>query len=415
MAGATLTTMDAALKETWTDDALVSQLFNENRFLGRVDRLQKTPVGQQALTPIVTNRNGGYQAFPNAGNASLNPAANVEIKQAAWNLKHNAVQVKIEKAAIEGTSGDAVSVADVIDTEVQGAVDELRKQLSRESLSNGDALIAKCKAGGASTTVNLETVANGGRGYDAILRGHLHVGMTVDIGTTASEATIVGDTLISAVAESPTAPTITIGSSVTTTTSHYVSFANNRSGTTSYEMNGLRNIAGSASSVLGGIDPASVPSWAPAAVDTSSTTFSLADLYGKQRSVYQKTGEDPDWIVTSPFQAAAIYDLLQAQVRFAGDIGLGAGNYRGVKVGTSELVVDPDCYSQDVFFVTSKNLMLVESRKPHWQSDITGGKRLEWTQGGTSFVGAIFYHADLATRRRNSHAAFTGLTGQSTA
>ena len=407
--GATLATMDAALKETWTQERLESQLYDNNPLLEKVQKKTRGKVGQQILTPIQTNRNGGYSVAPAGGVSALNAAGNVGLAQAAWNYTHHYQQINIESAAIDGTDGSEISVASVIDTEVEGATSSIRRQLTRQCFGNGDALIAKCGTTTTSTTVALDTFANGGYGYDAIKNGWLHPGLTVDIGTTASEASITADTVITAVSESATAPTITIGASVSTTTAAYVSIANSRSGTTSYEMNGLRNII-SQTADLGGLTVAAQPSWQAASVDTTTTTLTLDVLYAAQRAVYQKTGDQVDYVVFSPKQAENFYKLLQMQVRFASD-QVGAGNVHGTKFAGMGIEVHPDCPDANVFFVTSDRLFVVQSDQPYWQSKVTGGKTLEWKQGSTAFVGALFYKAQLGTDRRNSHAAITGLTG----
>lgn len=407
MAGATLATMSAATKETWTQDKLESQIYNDNPLLEKLQRVNKGQVGKQILTPILTNNNGGYTVAPAGGSAALNPASNVGLAQAVWNYTHHYQQIKIESAAIDGTDGSELSVASVVDTEVEGGVNAIRRQLTRQCFGNGDSLIAQCTSGGASTTVNLQTFALGGYGYDAIKNGWLYPGLPVDVGTTSSEASLAGDSLITAVSESATAPTITIGTSVTTSTSHYVSIANARLGTAAYEMNGLRNIV-SATADLGGLSVSAQPTWKAASVDTTTTVLALPTLYAAQRAVYQKTGGQCDYVVFSPKQAENFYNLLQMQVQFATD-QVGAGNVHGTKFAGMGIEVQPDCPDSNVFFVSSKNLFVVQSDQPYWQSKITGGNTLEWLQGSTAFVGALFYKAQLASNRRDSHAAITGL------
>src|SRR5512144_2320378 len=114
---ADLTSVDAALKETWTESRLAEQLYQKNPFLDKIKKFRNTQVGQQAVTPIHTGRNWSYTALPAAG-GTLNAAQNQGLAQATWQYTHHHTQVAIQGSAIDGTRGDALSVAEVVDLEV---------------------------------------------------------------------------------------------------------------------------------------------------------------------------------------------------------------------------------------------------------------------------------------------------------
>lgn len=398
---ATLTTMDAALKETWTEDRLAEQLYNENPFLQRIKKLKVTQVGQHALTPIHTGRNHGFTALPASG-GSLNTAGQQEMKQAQWQYKHFYQPIEIESAAIDGTRNDTLSVAEVIDTEVTGGLDDLNRHLSRQLFLNGDAIIATCGTTSNATEVELEATS----GFNAIERGWLAVGTVVDIGTASVEDDDAAGATITAVEESETTPSITIGSQITTTGSDFVSIKDARDGTTSYEMNGLRNIV-SASADLGGLSVASVPSWKAANVDTTSQTLTLALMLKQARRVHQKTGKRPDYVLTGLKQEEQFYKLLQTQVRFTGD-SVGAGNVSPKWQGM-EIHAQPDCQNEDMYFLTIGDFHLVTSGDPYWQNRHSGGNILEWKQGTSAYVATLMCRMNLGVRRRNSHARLGGL------
>lgn len=405
------TAYDAVLKEVWHPDRLESQLYQENPTLESLEKRQPSAQhGDKVVTPIHTGRGGGYSVVPRAGSSNLNEATSQELNQASWTYTHHWQQIAIESNTIDETSGNANAVAQVVETEVQGALDDLRKQISRQVFGNGDSLIAECDTTSASTTVELLTT---GYGYDAIVRGHLHADLVVDIGTTASETSVAADRTITAVKEDSADPDITIsGAAVTTAAGDYVSIANSRSGTTSYEMNGLRDMVGSTTSVLGGIDPATVTNWKPAQVDSTTTSITLPKTYELQRSVMQKTGRNPDWVLTSLKQQENLYKLAQPQVRFQGDASLGAGNVGGFSLNGMKIDAVPDCYDRLMFFLTRKCLFLVRTEKPKWApAAYEGGSGiLRWKQDTTQFVSALVYRIEFALDRRNANAAFTALT-----
>jgi hypothetical protein len=207
----------------------------------------------------------------------------------------------------------------------------------------------------------------------------------------------------------PTTPTITIGSSVTTTTSHFVSVANARSGATSLEMNGLGNIA-SATASLGGITATN--RW-KSYVDSTTTDLTLDSLLAVQEQVQQFTNKTkPTMKVIMGFkQGRRFYNLFQNQVRFQSDSQISAGNTTAIDWNGMRIMQDGDCPSNKVFFVDTDALLLVTSPLGvHWANEITGGEKVVWGQGTTQFVGLLAYPLNLAAKRRNSLAQMNALT-----
>lgn len=413
----TVANLASVLKDAWTSDRIQKQFYNENPLLDKIRQVSATMIGLQAQVPIHKYRSGGYTSTAPAGGA-LNPADNQKTDQAIYTMVYHWFQVQLETAAINQSGSSAAAVIKAKDLEFQGAIDDTSKQCSRQLANNGDGLIAQCTTGGASTTVNLLPQASGGLGYDAIVRGWLYPGLPVDIGTTADSDVIVTGSQITDVGESATAPTITIGSSVSTTSSHYVSIANPNSTTaTSPELNGLRNMYGGNGS-LGGINPASAGEgfWQPAKIDSSTTSFSLDMALDLQRAVFQKTGKFQSIVVTSPKQAQNFYSLLQNQVRFNGEMGMGAGNVGGL-TGLSwngqGINVLPDIVDKEWYAFNLSDLVRIVGSidKPTWVSDLEGaGGDLRWSQGNTSFSNAVVYPFQVGLQRRNSGAAATNLT-----
>lgn len=404
MAGADLTSVDAALKETWTEDKLAEQLYNENPLLKRIRRLKSTQVGQKAVTPIHTGRNHGYTALP-ANGGTLNDAGQQELKQAEWQYKHHNVQVKVQGSVIDGTRNDSLSVVEAVDLEVEGAISDLERQLTRQLFMDGNARIATCGTTTAAAEVELEAIS----GFNAIERGWLAPGVIVDIGTAANEVADVDGVAITAVEESSSTPSITLASGTPTTDgSDFVSLKNSRSGATSYEMNGLGNVIDSADT-LGGITVASTPSW-KSYEDSASQALTLPLMMDVNRKVQQKTGKPSNYIVTSLKQQQKFYQLVQAQVRFSGDSGMGAGNVDGVQFNGMTVYAQPDCKNEHMFFLTIDDLLIVSAGDPKFQNRITGGNILTWIQGQDAFGAYVNVRHELGARRRNSHGKLTGLT-----
>lgn len=415
----TIANMASVIKDMWTAERVQKQFYNKNPLLEKLKAAAGTKVdgmGLQAQVPIHAQRAAGYTSVAAAGGL-LNPATQQTTAQATYTLVYHWFQIALETAVLNQTEGNARSVIAGKDLEMTGAIDDVSKQISRQFARNGDGILAETGSGGASTTITLLTPANGGHGYDAIVRGHLYVGMPVDVGTTADTDSLATASTITAISESPTAPTITIGASITTISgTHFVYWANPNSATAaSVEVNGLENMVGTAA--LGGINPASAGSeyW-QSFIDTTTTVFSLEMALNLQLKVFQKDGSYNSNVFTSAKQMANFYATLQNQVRFAGDMKLGAGGVGGL-VGLDwngiGVNVMPDIYDADWFHLMVEDMVMIQGaiKKPTWVSDLEGaGGDLRWAQGTTGFGNAMVWPFQIGVQRRNRMAAAKSLT-----
>jgi hypothetical protein len=413
----TVANLTSVLKDAWTSDRMVKQFYDENPLLAWFQGTSPTMIGAQAQVPI-HKRRSGPSTSTNAAGGVLNPAGNQVVDQAIYTIPYLWRQINLEVAAINQT-GPTQSIVSAKDFEIEGAVNDIARDASRMLANNGDGFIAQCTTGGASTTVNLLPAASGGLGFDAIVRDWLRVDMVVDIGTAADSDALATGATITAVAESATAPTITTGTSVTTTSSHFVSVANPNSATaTNPEINGLRNMI--STSTLGGINPATAGNeyWQPgsAALDSTTTSFSLDLLLNINRTVFQKSGNaNTSTVLMSAKQMTNFYSLLQNQVRFTGERDMGAGgigNMDGLKWNGMGINVWPDIADKEIYFINRDDFERITGniKKPTWTSEIEGGGQgLRWSQGTTAFVEGIVFPLQVGMNRRNRSGAITNL------
>jgi hypothetical protein len=399
---ATLTSVNAALERVWTQKTLEDQLYSETPFLDRLKKLSKYTVGETARVPLHVSRNGGYTALP-AGGGNLNTAGNQGLAKAEFNYTNHHQQIALQGDAIDGTQGTN-AIVEAVDLEVKGALTDINRQLTRQLFMNGDALIAQCRT---STTNNVDL--NTTTGLHAVTRGWLFVGQPVDVGTTVAETAIVDNSLITAVDETAATPNVTVaaGNQAGEGTTHYVSQANSRSGTTSYEMNGLQNIVSTAD--LGGLAASSQGTW-QSTVNSTSQAISVALLLTAKRVIKQKGGGGrKPFILTGLLQEQKIYESLAQQVRYSSDSKIDAGNSEKVTIAGMEIWADPDCQDNIAYVGDFDHLFLVAIDKPYWQNKHTGGNILAWVQGTDAYGAKLSYRVNLATNRRNTLYKFTGL------
>ncbi len=415
----TVANLAGVLKDAWTAERCIKQFLDLNPVMDWFMSAHRTMIGAQAQVPLHSARSGPSTSTSAAGGV-LNRAGQQEVDQALYTMVYLWKQIALETGALVQAAGGDMSIVDAKDFEIQGAISDMSKDASRMLANNGDGLIAQCTTGGASTTVNLLPAVSGGLGYDAIVRKWLRGDMLVDIGTTGDSDVIVGGATISAVVKSATAPQIVIDSSVTTSSSHYVSITNPNSATApNPELSGLRNLFGSATSIVGGINPATAGNeyWAPALVDSSTTSLSIDLLLALELAAWQESdnSEMPTWLFSGK-QFNAFYSILQNQVRFAGENGMGAGGMKGLKGLTFSGVginAWQEIADKEIYRVPKSSIERIKGNvdKPTWTSELRGAGRdmLDWSPSTTAFVEGLVFPVGVGVNQRNNSAAATNL------
>lgn len=406
---ADITAVTALLKDVYTSDHIEGQLDTTSVLWSQLQKVQDyhDAVGNQAVGFVKTGRNVGTSARSLNG-GTLGAAGHQQT--ARWTLDYaaNYLQLKILGTTIAKMSTARQSAVRDVDFEVTEGITDLKKELQRQLYANGDALIANCAAVTSATIPLLaDTTVHAKESNDPITKGQLQVGEYVDIGTTANEAAVVADAKIVSMVDSDTAPSVTIDSSVTTTTAHFISKSDNRSGTTSYEMNGLSN-AILDSGTFAGINSSTAPTWKSARVDAAGNALTRSYLQQAWRKIAQTSGP-PNLILTSLEQQEAYYNQLQAQVRFAGDANLASGKVDGPMFNTLPVVADPDCPRDRVYFLNTNNLFLVSAGDIAWQNTSDTGSVLSWIQGEDAFAARAAFYGNLGTNKRRAHAVIDNL------
>lgn len=397
----TLETVGPTLKRRYAPENVVEQLYQENPFLAKVKKTSKYTVGEEARTVLHDGRNGGYTTLPEGG-GTLNEAGEQGYHKATWKYKNHHTQVAIQGEALDGTENNANALVSAFTAEIDGAIADTNRQLSRQLYMDGSALIAQCRASD-SNNVDLNKTTGPG----VLERGWLFVGQPVTVGTKANETAIQASTKITAIDETNVAFTVAAGNVTGEGTTHYVSHAKGRSGETSREMNGLANLVGTGE--VGGLTSTTSPVW-KSTVNSTTTSLTIGALLTAQRKIRQVRGKSPTFFLTSLLQQQRFYELLQQQVNFSSDKALSAGADDTPTWGGMEIFGDPDCPDSDLYMGHWEHLFMVAMNDGYWQNKHTGGNILVWSQGTDAYVGKYTYRANLAVNRRNDLYRFSALT-----
>jgi hypothetical protein len=202
---------------------------------------------------------------------------------------------------------------------------------------------------------------------------------------------------------------------VTVDTSTFVYIANPNSATAANpETNGLRNIVNT-TGALGGLNPATAGQefWAASSRDTSTTVLSLDLILSLNRAVLQKTGRQFTDTITGYKQQMNFYSLLQNQVRFAGEMKLGAGDFGGVTWANSKVDAYAAVLDTDWWTLTLSDFIRIvgDIKQPTWYSELSGLERaMIPTLGSTALGDQLVFPYQIGVQRRKGSAGATALT-----
>jgi hypothetical protein len=389
------------LKEVWISDTLETQLYEDTILLDWIEEVTEytDSDGLRAVVPLRTGRTGGVSA--RAIGQKLAPADHQKVGRATYNYQNLYLQCEVYGPVIAKMETARQAAVREVDFEISNGVNDFKRDFTRQLQRKGDAVITVAGLpGGASST----TVLLGAANYELIDKGFLYEGQVIDIGTAASPTLDTSGVRVLSVVDSVAAPAIVVDNATATTAGSHISlFGNRTAGSVSNEINGLENIVDD-TAVLGGIDPtvAGKAFWKSIRENNAGTprALSLALMNTTNRKLRQK-GARIDVILTDLVQEQKYYELLQAQVRFIGEMKLSAGNVEGPAYNNVPVIGDPDHRSGKMHFLTKKSLQMYSAGAMAWQNQTTGGDVLSWRQDFDAFVGRAAKYVQVGTNRRN--------------
>ncbi len=393
--------VETILKEVWVSDTLESQLYEDTWLLDQIEDVTEytDSNGLKAAVPLRTGRTGGIGA---RGIGQKLPAADHQrVGKASYVYTNQYLTIKVEGPVVARMKSNRTSVVREIDFEIKNGIEDLQQDWSRQLYGDGTAAITLAGLpGGVSST----TVLLGAANYFAIERGLLYQGQSVDIGTVANPTLDTGGNRIASVVDSKTAPAIVLENATATTAGSHVSLYGNRTANVSNELNGFGNMF-SETATLGELNPATNPFWKGVNEANAGTPRALSvDLLMTLIRRLRQKGKYPDKAVSDLVQEQKYYQLLQGQVRFAGDGNLAAGDSQGLGIARikSGFMGDADCPPGVVFMWHGGAIQMYSAGQVAWQNQTTGGNILAWAQDYDAFVARAAKYFQVGTNRRTS-------------
>lgn len=398
MAGATLTTLSSILKDFYLP-TVQEQMNNEVLFMQRLEPSAEELFGNQAVIAVHKGRNAGIG--PAAEGAALPAAGNQQYARATYDLIYLYGRVGVTGPGIAKTASQAGAYLQMLQSELDGIRTDLQKDLARQVYGSGlgNGLIAKCGTTTTSATVVLASA-------EPLLKGHLSIGMIVDLGTSPGATSVATARTITDV--NVATPSITIsGATVSTDATTFVA----RSGAGNKEMTGLTQVVSTSSGgTVGGINSGSAGNsyWDNQRLTNSGTPRAISvSLMGQARGLSRINGASLSLIVSSFGLQRALFELLQQNQRFVNTEEF-KGGFTALDWQGHPFVADVDHPWGSVHFLAEKDLALFSNRDWHFADD--DGNTLRMVTGYDMYEAILRRYINFGVRRRNTQLVLGDLT-----
>lgn len=396
MAGGTITTISNMLKDIYLGP-ITEQLNNETLILARLETRTQDFVGNQVVLPLHTGRSGGVGA--RGEDQDLPAAGNQVYKRAVYDTKNLYGRLRVTGPSMMKSRNDAGSFIPILRGEVDGLRADLKRDLARQFYGDGLGRLATCGTTTTSATVVLSS-------SEAIDKGYLYPGLPVDIGTAASPASLVSNEAIVSVDAST--PSITVSTSISTTSSNFVSIAASRvDASTTYEIDGLQKMVAT-SGAVGGLNPATAGEefWASLSISATGGNVALDD-FQQAFNRSRLAGGEISAIITSFGVQRKYFNLLQSQVRYMDPQTL-RGGFQVLEHMGKPIIADRDAPWGKAWFLDEQYIKVYSPQDWHFLDE--DGHTLKWVTGRDAWEAVLARYLNLGTNRRNTHVIYDSVT-----
>lgn len=394
-------TLGAILKDLYLPP-VVEQLNNEILLVQRLEKSSDEIFGNQAIVPLHVNRSGGIGS--RAENAALPSAGSQGYAKAVYDLKYHYGRVRVTGVAMAKTASSAGAFLKALEGELDGVRNDLKMDIARQVYADGSAKIVTC---GTTTASNTVVIASA----EPILKGELYIGQVVDIGTAAAPTTIASAVSITDV--NTATPSITIsGSTVTTSSSHFVFRSGNAVDATHVnELTGLQALVSTAANTVGGIDAtAAGNSYWDNQRGNAAGALSL-DIMTKAFNTVTVQGGQVSLMIGSPGMQRALFNLLQAQVRYVDPLNI-KGGFKALEYMGQPFVADRQAPFGKIFFLDERFIKVFSNNDWHFLDE--DGNTLKWVVGYDAWEAVLARYMNLGISRRNVQFVEYGLNNDPT-
>ena len=391
MAGTTLTTFDAILKNQYLGP-IREQLNSSNVLYGRLEKNTDSVVGKNFTIPLHYGRNEGIGA--RGEGVALPGAGNQAYKDCIVPMRYQYGRIQLTGPTIKAARSNEGAFIRAVDSEMRGLERDMKSSMNRQVFGDGTGLLATVAASGSATsTVVVDSTAK------------LRVGMPIDIivKTTGAATAGVAGTSVASITDATTFTiTDTLAGSPAATYGVYIAGSRNN------EMMGLSGIV-SATSTLQGLDVATYPWWKAKVLANSGTNRAISDTIlqtaldtleanssGKATALYTSYG------VRRAYQA-----LLTATKQLVNTQEL-KGGYKALTYNDLPIIADKDAPANKIFVVDEDELQIFRLGDLDWMQD--DGAILSRVSGYDAYEAVLYVYQELGCMMRNAHVLIGDIT-----
>lgn len=347
-------------------------------------------IGSAAGSETVTLPTAGYQKY----------------NQAVIPMKKNYHQIEITDLAIQASKNSMEYLVNLLDAEVKGAKEDMKRQLSRQGYGDGSGVICQIDGIGSSPTFNLKNPMVGKDASAFFEGGAAGVGTPVMVDSSKTTATSEVYTIVSSVTD---ADTITLATGTGVADGDYVFMAHNNGTATptvsnrAAEITGLKALVddGTNLTILESIDRSS-NAWWKSYVNSNSTQRSLTNSLLQTTFLESKKMGNPKFALTSFDVYAAYGELLSADRRYTDTMEL-KGGFKGVSFNGLPMIADYDAPYDEVYFIDPTTLSVEELAPMSFMDE--DGSMLARSATTPAFQGTLRYYSNLAISAPNKNSA----------
>lgn len=395
--GATLTTVDAILKEIY-GPRIINQLQDETVAIKRIekssDNIVETVGGKYVNFPLKVGRNHG-QGYRNE-NEALPAAKRQKYTEVVVKLKYGYGRVRLTGQVMTLAEKNYQSFASAMDREMEGIKDDLVKDTNRIAYGDGTGLLGVINEPAASGSITEHNVVS---------TRLFEVGMQVDVLVISSGATTVLDTEIEAV--DTVNGTVTFADAFTGADDGTIGVY--RQGSYGREPEGLGSIVGDGE--LHGLNSSAQPLWQSVIEDNGGTPRALSEgLMISTVDKVRQNGGKTSLILGSLGVRRAYFNLLTQQRRYT-DTKKFEGGFSGLAFNYGKeipMVEDPDAPPNLMYFLDESEMRVHHSKDWHWAEE--DGNILKWVTGYDAWEAVMRKYWELGCQRRNAQAKLADLT-----
>ena len=385
------------------DKAIHSQIFTKNVLFNNILRNVAHTTG--AVSSLSSTQGGGKQMIVhylrNVGSAAgsetltLPTAGNQGYMQANIPMKFNFHQISITDVALQASKKSKEFLVDVLQTEYNGAKDDMQRQLSRQGYSLGTGVICLANGTISTLTVNVDTPMVGKNPTDYLEVGN---GVCFDSSTTTASA------VFGVIASITDGDTFALTADPSYSDNDMIFLAHTNGGTPTIsnrnaEIMGLKGLIDDASylTTLQGISRSSYPWWS-SYVDDSTSQRSLNEALMHSTLLEAMKKGEPKYGLTSFDVMSALGQLWSGDRRYTDKMEL-AGGFKGVSFNGLTLVADYD-HPYDELNWIDPSVLSVEDLGPISFLD-SDGSILSRSSTTPAWNATLKYYANLAISKPN--------------